>query len=143
MTFFDGLKGKYALVTDGEESSLMDQKKLVEKNIIQEDNIIMADGRVLNIFMKEVTIEDILEYFKDRLPGLQLVLHGREAIKSSEDLLELKYVVYNQLIAYVTETSKYMYGKCLGEKEDPLTRLKEQTEDTGKASWRIDGNTIH
>jgi hypothetical protein len=103
MAFYDLLKSKYLndVATDKIEPNSL--QKVIETNLWPADYIEL-EGEMKHIYLPEVKITDIFDFFKARMPWIKLQLNNQDILeKNPGDMMAVKFVCFHQLAGLLSE----------------------------------------
>lgn len=102
MSFFEFVKENYRLSMNASEE---DTKVFVEKNLFQEDYI-QKNNEMVNIYRDNVSIDDIILFFKEKMPYVNLVITNPPSDLNERDKLITKFVVFSKLVGLMEDSNK-------------------------------------
>ena len=132
MSFFKSVKEKYADASDT-DLDLASTTEFVKRNPIQNDYII-KDGEAVSVYADSVSVMDIFTFFKTRMPWAKFqITDDVLAVRDQAELMNMKFVIFNQLAGVLGEISDQYNGK-------PPVRLSAKQEES---EYKKDGVTLH
>lgn len=103
MSFYDLLKGKYFNEFATDKVEPRELEKIVETNLWPAD-FIERNGKSESIYSSGVSVVEIFEFFKVRMPWVKLKINNPELLeKNPGELLAFKFVVFHQLAGLLSE----------------------------------------
>jgi hypothetical protein len=106
MSFYEALKSKYLhdLSVDKVEPEVLE--KVIETNIWPSDFIHQND-KVVSIYSPEVTLDNIFDFFKARMPWLKFEIRNQGLLDSNPgELLAMKFICFHQLAGLLSDVHK-------------------------------------
>lgn len=103
MSFYDLLKSKYLSEVPTDKVEPNSLQKIIETNIWPSD-FIEQEGVMKSIYSVDITLQDIFDFFKQRMPWLKFQINNQEVLdKNPGELLAVKFVCFHQLAGLLSE----------------------------------------
>ena len=115
MSFLKSLMDKYQQQADGIENddAPLDNpvSKMLKDNILPADHIVV-DDKVVNIYLTDVSLSQIANYFKERLPFIRITVRDdlNYKFENRDELLNAKFVLFSNLAYLLEEVSVKFNG---------------------------------
>jgi hypothetical protein len=103
MSFFELVKKRYLdnLPTEMVEPKAL--QKILETNLWPAD-FIEVDGQKKHIYASDVSITDIFDFFKSRMPWIKIQINNESSLLSKPtELMAVKFVCFHQLAGLLSE----------------------------------------
>jgi len=138
-TIFKILESKLKRAKQQDDLSLGDVSRMVGINLGANDYIVDTDGVRRNIYDPEISFQNILEYFKARMPWIKFQM-GEALLKLDDEaeIIRQKNSIFGTLIGMLEQSRVQFNGNCQGQLKDYGPNVFEPAPE-----WSKDGNTHH
>lgn len=103
MSFYDLIKGKYLQDVPIDKVEPNTLQKIIENNIWPSD-FIEREGQMKSIYSTEITLTEIFEFFKQRMPWLKFQINNQDVLdKNAGELMAVKFLCFHQLAGLLSE----------------------------------------
>ena len=131
MGFLDSIRARL-LSTAIERGSEENNPDLGMLKNLQPNDFIIIDGKSVSIYNEDISVEDIVDFFRARLPFIKVSFNDnvKAFVQDPIENLSLKHMVYVQLTHTLVEFHKAFDEACMRTNEVVNRSMQDDSEET-------------